>query len=177
VDRFLGIGPGTDPLTGKALPSPRSVTVSVLNGTGASGQAGTTASSLQALGFQVAGTGDSPKGGGVSETMVYYSSPGERGAAEQVVHNLSGAVAFGVGPTTDGADVTVVTGSNFAVNTPPSSGSTGSAGGGSGGQIPSASSAASSPQGSSVLAAPSPPTQPLAPFDPRSCTASGGEGS
>ncbi len=173
VDRFLGISSDTDPLTGKKLPAPSAVTVSVLNGTGKSGQAGTTGSALQALGFQLAGTGDTTPGGAVSETMVYYSNPNERAAAEQVVHSLSGAVAFGQGPTTDGADVTVVTGSNFAVNAPASS--TPSSGSSSGSGSP-ASAGSSGSTGSSELAAPSPPTQPLSAFDPRSCTPSGGEG-
>ena len=170
VDRFLGVGPGVDPLTGKPLPAPAQVTVSVLNGTGTSGQAATTGSALGALGYRVAGTGDTASGGAVSETMVYYA-PGHRAAAEQVVRSLSGAVAFGQGPTTDGAEVTVVTGSNFAVAAPttPAPGSSSPGGG-----IPVT--GPSSPSGSAVLAAPSPPTQALAPWDPRSCTASGGEG-
>jgi len=170
VDRFLGISSGTDPLTGKKLPATKAVTVSVLNGTGASGQAGSTASALQALGFSVVGTGDSTPGSAVSETMVLYSSPNERAAAEQVVHSLSGAVAYGEGTTTDGADVTVVTGTNFAVNAPAAASPTGSSG------STASSTAGSGASGSSELAAPTPSTQPLAPFDPRSCTASGGEG-
>jgi LCP family protein required for cell wall assembly len=184
VDRFLGIKAGTDPLTGKQLPAPKTVQVSVLNGTGESGQAATTASALQALGFTVTGTGDAPAGGSVSETMVYYSSPGEQPAAEAVVHALSGAVAVGRGTTTDGAGVTVVTGSNFAVDAPApgSSASPGSSTGSLGtGPVPSGAGSggtgvSGSPSGSSELAAATAPTQPLAPFDPRSCTASGGEG-
>jgi len=167
IDKFLGVSGDTDTATGQRLPAPKAVTVSVLNGTGASGQAGTASTGLQALGFDVVGTGDTaPAGTSVSETMVYYASQSDRAAAEAVVHSLTGAVAFGRGPTADGADVTVVTGSNFSVNAPPSA--TPSAG------SPSAPGAGAS--GSAVLAAPSPSTQPLAPFDPRSCTASGGEG-
>jgi LytR cell envelope-related transcriptional attenuator len=181
VDQFLGIRPGVDPATGKALPAPSSVTVSVENGTGRSGQAGTTASALQALGYQVVGTGDTAPAGAVSETMVLYNSPGARPAAEQVVRSLSGAVAFGQGPTLDGAQVTVMTGSNFAVNrrasSAPSQGASGTSQGGGGSSSASSTGSASGALGSAALAAPSPSTQPLAPWDPRSCTASGGEGS
>jgi hypothetical protein len=99
----------------------------------------------------------------VSETIVYYSSPSHLAAAEQVLRSLSGSATMGQGRTTDGADVTVVTGSNFTVNSPPSQGA--GAPSGSGGT-------SSSPS----LAAPTAPTQNLAPFDPRSCTATGGEG-
>jgi LCP family protein required for cell wall assembly len=176
VDRFLGIPADTDPLTGKRLPAPRTITVSVLNGTGTTGQAASTASALGALGFRAGGTGDDPAGGSVSETMVYYSSPAEQGAAQQVMHSLSGAVAIGQGSTADGADVTVVTGSNFAVDAPASPSKAPSPGaasptGGAGAPASSGSAA-----GSSVLAAATQPSQPLAPFDPRSCTATGGEG-
>jgi LCP family protein required for cell wall assembly len=168
ISSFLGVSGDTDTMTGKPLPAPSSVTVSVLNGTGLSRQAGQTASSLQALGFNVVGSGDSSSTGTPSETTVLYSSPSHLGEAESVLHALSGTATLAVGPTADGADVTVVTGSNFSVAAPassagaPPSGNTGGSG----------SSGASGP----TLAAPTPPAQPLAPFDPRSCTASGGEG-
>ena len=170
IDAFLGLSASKDTMTGKPLPAPGSFTVSVLNGTGRSGQAGQTASALQALGFSVIGAGDAPTSSSVSETIVFYSSPSHLAAAERVLHSLSGAATLGQGPTANGADVTVVTGSDFSVNAPTSP----SVGGTSG----TSSSAASSSSGTSTgsLAAPTPPTQPLAPFDPRSCTASGGEG-
>jgi hypothetical protein len=169
ISSFLGVGPDRDTMTGKPLPPPGSVTVSVLNGTGRSGQAGQTASGLQALGFNVVGEGNTSAGGSVSQTIVYYSSPSHLAEAERVLHSLSGAATLGRGPTIDGADVTVVTGSDFSVNTTPPSGTAPSTGG---------TSASSSGAGASSgsLTAPTPPTQPLAPFDPRSCTASGGEG-
>jgi LCP family protein required for cell wall assembly len=168
ISSFLGLASDRDTMTGRPLPSPQSVTVSVLNGTGQTGQAAQTGSALQALGFNMVGEGDSPASGSLSETMVYYSSSSHLAAAEKVLHSLSGAATLGKGPTTSGADVTLVTGSNFSVDTPPSSGKTSSTSG---------TSASSSGSGaSSSLGAPTPPTQALAPFDPRSCTASGGEG-
>jgi len=154
-------------MTGKALPSPSSVTVSVLNGTGQTGQAGQTMSALKALGFDTIGQGDARGGASPSETIVYYSSPGNQAAAEQVMHSLSGTVTMGQGPTADGAQVTVVTGSNFSVAAPASTGATAPT---------SSSTGSSSASSASSLGTPTAPTQPLSPFDPRSCTASGGEG-
>ncbi len=175
ISSFLGIGADDDTMTGKRLPSPGSITVSVLNGTGRSGQAGQTASALKDLGFTIAGQGDSSSSSSLAETYVYYSSPSHLAAAEKVLHSLSGTATLGKGPTADGADVTVVTGSNFSVNAPSAakSSSSGSSGGTSGG----AGTSTSAPStGSSSLQTPTAPTQDLAPFDPRSCTASGREG-
>jgi LCP family protein required for cell wall assembly len=175
VDSFLGIGADRDTMTGRPLPSPGSVTVSVLNGTGQTGQAGQTGSALQALGFNTVAEGDSPSTGSLSETTVLYSSSRHLGQAEQVLHSLSGAVTLGLGPTTDGADVTVVTGSNFSVNARArgkgSSSSAGTSAKSSGGTATTAPSSSASSLGTAT-----PSSQALAPFDPRSCTASGGEG-
>jgi LCP family protein required for cell wall assembly len=167
VASFLGIGPGDNTTTGKPLPSPQSVTVSVLNGTGQSGRAGQTGSALTALGFNVVGEGDARSSSAQSETYVYYSSAGHLAGAERVMHSLSGTATLALGPTTDGADVTVVTGSAFSVNTPPSQAIS---------SPPQGTSASSGASGASALAPPTPSTETLAPFDPRSCTASGGEG-
>ncbi len=172
ISSFLGLPADRSTMTGKPLPSPGSVTVSVLNGTGQSGQAAQTASALKALGFDTTGEGDTQAGANPSETVVDYSSPGHLAAAEQVEHSLSGSVTLGEGPTADGADVTVVTGTNFSVNSPPSQGKSPS----SGGTSPNSSNTGTSSSASSSLGTPTAPTQPLAQFDPRSCTTSGGEG-
>jgi LCP family protein required for cell wall assembly len=166
VDSFLGTAPGRDTMTGKALPAAHSVTVSILNGTGVTGQAASTATALGSLGLNVVGTGDSPPVGAVSETTVTYSA-GHEAAAELVAHDLNGAVVMGLGTTADGADVTVVTGSDFSVVAPSTTPATG-------GSTPPAT--ATTAPTSAALAPPSPPTQQLAAFDPRSCTPSGGEG-
>jgi len=112
IDQFLGL---------KAPPgstvAPGSVTVSVLDGSGASGQATTTASQLSSLGFHVVGTGATTPVGPISETVVYYT-PGHLADAERVVQSLAGVVAMAQstgGEASAGADVTVVTGSNFVV--------------------------------------------------------------
>jgi LCP family protein required for cell wall assembly len=168
VDSFLGLSANQDTMTGKPLPAAKTITVSVLNGTGITAQAATTAASLSALGLDVVGTGDAPPVGAVSETTVTYSA-GHEAAAERVAHDLNGSVVMGVGTTSAGADVTVVTGTDFSVL----AATTSSAGGAT--TPPTAASPPPSTD-SAILAAPSPPTQALAPFDPRSCSASGGEG-
>jgi LCP family protein required for cell wall assembly len=169
VDGFLGVAADRDTLTGKPLPAAGSVTVSVLNGTGVTDQAGATKTALGALGFDVTATGDAPPAGSVSETTVLYSA-GHEAAAERVAHALSGSVAMGEGATAGGADVTVVTGTDFSVAAPAAA----PAGAGSAPSATTVPQAAPVPPG--TLAPPTPATQGLAPFDPRSCTASGGEG-
>ena len=64
VDQFLGLGSGNeDTYSGGALPAPSSVTVSVMNGTGAYNQATDTASSLAALGFKTGRSVTWPRSG------------------------------------------------------------------------------------------------------------------
>ncbi|EQD61268.1 transcriptional regulator, partial [mine drainage metagenome] len=60
IDQFLQISPDTNTLTGQPLPRPSAVTVSVVNGSGVANIAATTLSSLEALGFRGAGTGNTP---------------------------------------------------------------------------------------------------------------------
>jgi LCP family protein required for cell wall assembly len=168
VDTFLGVHPDRDTMTGKPLPVPGSITVSVLNGTGITGQAASTAAALKTLGLDVIGTGDAAPVGTVSETTVTYST-GHQAAAEEIAHDLSGAVVMGLGNTAQGADVTVVTGTDFSVRSAPTSSATGAT-------TPAATGTGPSSVANSVLAPPTSPTQTLAPFDPRSCTASGGAG-
>jgi hypothetical protein len=184
IDDALGVSSDVDPLTGDALPSPAQVTVSVENGTGVTNQATTTGDSLQALGFHVVGLGDTDPVGPISETYVYYAHPQFEADAEKVARSMSGDVVMGMGPTTDGADVTVITGTYYSVMAPNSSATTTTT-------SPSGSSTtattASAPPTTAVTSPPSsaesqidPPSsndQGLAAFDPRSCTATGGEGS
>jgi LCP family protein required for cell wall assembly len=180
IDQFLGIDASIDTMTGQKLPAPATVSVSVLNGTGVYSQATTTASSLGALGFHIAGLGDSTPVGSESETVVYYAqrTTAAQAAAQAVARSLSGAVVTALGPTTDGAEVTVVTGSQFAVDPPasaaPASGSTAST-------VPAvttttASSSESSSASSGAFQAPTAAVTPLQPWDPRACAAQGGTG-
>ncbi len=185
VDQFLGLrSSNEDTYSGGALPSPSTVTVSVENGSGVYNQATDTAQALQALGFHIGTLGDVAPVGQEAETVVYYSSksPTELAAAQAVANSMSGAVIMAEDPTQVklGSQVTVVTGTDFSVNTPPPAvtpTSTGQA------ASPAASTTTTAPTpaggntgNSGAFATPTAPVSPLAPWDPRSCTPSGGEG-
>jgi LCP family protein required for cell wall assembly len=184
INQLLGIGPGTDSMNGTPLPTPASVRVSVVNGSGVYNQATDTASALTALGFHTVGVGDSPSVGDVAETVVYYGSRSAttEAAAEAVTRSMSGAVIMAYNPTqvTDGAQVTVVTGTQFAVDSPAAAAATTStAATAAGGATtpttvaPTTTTAASATVASATAAiqAPSPTTSGLEPWDPRACPA------
>ena len=184
VDQFLGLKSSSDDTySGGALPSPSRVTVSVLNGSGAYNQATTTSQSLQALGFHIGTIGDSPPVGQEAETVVYYASktPAQLAAAQAVANSLSGAVIMAMDPTQvkAGSQVTVVTGTDFSVNAPPATTTTAPAG-----AAPRrarrrqrATRATAATRGTPARSRHRRrPSNPLQPWDPRSCTASGGEG-
>jgi len=169
IVRFLGLAGSVDTMNGKTLPAPASVTVSVLNGTGLTNQATDTGQALAALGFRVGTLGDATPVGTPSETVVRYSSTADEAAAERVAGALSGMVIMQRAPTTGTGQVTVVTGTDFTVDSGPAAGSSSTS------SSPPSGSTGSGSTGSS-LAPPSPAVSSLAPWDPRSCTASGGEG-
>jgi LCP family protein required for cell wall assembly len=118
IDQFLGVTGDTDTMAGGHLPSPGTVTVSVENGSGVYGQGSETATSLGHLGFRIVGDGTTTPVGQEAETTVTYSSrsPGTVAAAELVARSLSGQVVMAYGQTTDGAEVTVTTGTSFSVD-------------------------------------------------------------
>jgi hypothetical protein len=160
IDEVLGITSDTDSMTGQPLPAPSKVTVSVMNGTGVVNQASNTRSALSALGFHALGVGDTAPVGDVSETVVYYGSrnPADEAAAEAVSRAMTGSVVMAYNPSkvVDGAQVTVVTGSQFAVNSPRTA--------------PTGTAAPNTTAPSSgEIAAPSPATMNLQPWDPRAC--------
>jgi LCP family protein required for cell wall assembly len=162
IDRVLGIGANTDSMTGKPLPSPSSVSVSVMNGSGAPDQATDTATALSALGFDTVGVGDTTPTGDVVETVVYYGSRSAavEAAAEAVVHSMTGSVIMAYDPSqvADGAQVTVVTGTQFAVNVPSSPTTA----------APTPTTTTTNPT-QAAIAVPSPTTSGLEPWDPRAC--------
>jgi hypothetical protein len=158
-------------MTGKPLPANSAVSVSVLNGTGTFNQATTTANALSALGYHTVGLGDTAPVGDVAETYVFYGSrdAATEAAAESVVRSMSGAVIMAYNPAAvvDGAQVTVVTGSQFSVNAPQPtvSGSTTSTS-----QVATPTTVvppSSAPAG--ALAAPTPASTNLQAWDPRAC--------
>ena len=119
VDQFLGLKANADTYSGGALPAPSSLTVSVMNGSGAYNQATDTAQSLKALGFNIGTVGDTAAVGREAETVVYYSSkaPSELAAAQAVANSMTGAVIMADDPSQvkPGSQVTVVTGTEFSV--------------------------------------------------------------
>jgi LCP family protein required for cell wall assembly len=182
IDQFLGLTPSDDTFSGGQLPAPASVTVSVMNGSDTYNQATDTANSLQALGFHMGTTGNSTPVGQEAETVVYYSSvnASELAAAQAVANSMSGAVILAYDPSqvAPGSQVTVVTGTDFSVNAPAAeSGPSGTAttGSPSSTSVPTTTTT-TSPSASAEFAAPTPTVEALAPWDPRSCTANGGEG-
>jgi hypothetical protein len=190
VDQFLGLKANADTYSGGALPSPSSVTVAVMNGTGAYNQAADTAQSLKALGFNIGTEGDVDSVGQYSETVVYYSAktPSDLAAAQAVANSMSGAVimADDASEVQPGSQVTVVTGSDVTVNPPPAPPTTTTSAGAATTPTTAAASSTTGSTGSGTTGnsganngAFQPPTStvtPLAAWDPRSCTASGGEG-
>ena len=109
IDKFLGLK--RPPASAVA---PGKVTVWVTNGSGVAGQGTTTANQLSSLGFHVVGIGSAASVGPISETVVYYK-PGDLLDAERVIENIHGIVAMAQESTTSGADVNVVTGSDYSV--------------------------------------------------------------
>jgi len=176
IDQLLGINAATDTMTGLPLPKPASVTVSVLNGTGVTNQATDTSAALGALGFSMVGLGDATPVGTQAETVVYFAhkTRADQAAAETVAKSMSGSVITALGPTTDGAQVTVVTGTQFTVDPPaPTTPTTGAAATPS---TTSPSSTSTTTPSTAAFQATTPAVSPLQPWDPRSCTASGGPG-
>jgi LCP family protein required for cell wall assembly len=173
IDEALGVGAGFDTMTGAPLPAPSTVTVAVMNGSGVAAQATDTATSLAALGYRTVGAGDVTPTGDVAETVVYYGSRSPRieAAAESVLRSMTGSVimAFSPDEVADGAEVTVVTGTQFAVNSPGEP------------VAPRAATPATTPAStptatvpsSSAIATPSPATSKLQPWDPRACRPGG----
>ena len=178
IQQFLGINTTTDSMHGGKLPAPSSVTVSVMNGSGTTNQATTTSAALGALGFTMTGLGDSTPVGAEAETVVYYAqmTPAAEAAAQLVASSISGAVIMAFDPTqvTPGSQVTVVTGTQFSVNPPAASGSATTVGAGASTTTPAPTTTSTTSSG--AFQPPSAAVTPLQPWDPRSCTASGGEG-
>jgi hypothetical protein len=194
IDQFLGVGATSNTLTGEPLPSPGSVRVAIENGSGYYSAGQTAETGLQALGFDVTGVSTTEKVGGQAETVVEYSqdTPTEEAAAQAVARSISGQVILALAsgssgsqttsttaPASSAPEVTVITGTDFAVNppTPP----------------PTTTTTTTVPKGTTTTTTSVPPTttttttvpgfapptasvQPLAAWDPRSCTATGGEG-
>jgi hypothetical protein len=200
IDSVLGTTMDTNSLNGKPLPQPSAVTVSVLNGANTEGQPTEAVAGLVHLGFDVIGSGRTTQVSNEVETTVTFAkkTPADEGAAELVARSMSGAVTTAYGPTADGAQVTVTTGTDFIVNasapqpkpkstpkkttkpkkskgTPTSNSSSTTTSS----TVPSGTLGAPKPPSvltTKLFYSPSPQSQKLEPWDPRSCTPTGGPG-
>jgi len=177
IEQFLGINATTDTMTGLPLPAHSAITVSVLNGSGVTNQATNTSNALAGLGFKMMGVGDSPPVATHAETVVYFAhkARADQAAAQAVAKSLSGAVITALGPTAAGAQVTVVTGTQFSVN-PPAGATTATTSTPAATGSPSASASTGSTDSTGTFQAPTPAVSPLQPWDPRSCSPAGGPG-
>jgi len=174
INEFLGVSNSTDTMTGNALPSPSSVSVNVVNGSGIDGEAEQVTSSLQALGFNTVGepSTQAPLSTEAVETVVNYANPGTEADAEAVARQLSGPVLISQNASmvTSGSEVTVLAGTGLTVNAPASNSST-SATSSDASSSSSSTAATDTTTASSELAAPSAAQQALSAWDPTACSA------
>ena len=179
IQAFLNVSPNTNTMTGAPLPAASKVTVAVLNGSGVYNQASETAAALQQLGFKIGTVGDATPVGNPAETTVSYNSQNPTVVADalKVLRQISGQAILAYDPKQP-APVTVITGTSFAINTPAPAPTTSTTTHHS--TTTHATSTTTAPTTTTTVpsgfAPPSSSTEPLAAWDPRSCTASGGEG-
>jgi hypothetical protein len=108
---------------------------------------------------------------------VYYGSTSQaaEAAAQAVAKSMTGSVIMAYDPTkvADGAQVTVVTGTQFSVNAPAAPPATPSTAAGvtPTTTAPTTTTTTTTAPSASAIAAPSPTTSNLQPWDPRACTA------
>lgn len=177
IGRFLNIDAANDTMTGRPLPAPDSVSVSVRTGTGMPAATDRTTVELSGLGFRVLRGTPVPPVAAESETVVSYASPQYLAAAETVLHALSGYAVLAMNPaqTTPGSQVTVITGSHFSVAHTGIPGQSASNGPDGRQAAPGLSATAPLPTpvrsvGVQAGPAPTPATEPLAAWDPRACS-------
>lgn len=171
IDNFLGSTNKIDALTGKPLPASSSITVSVMNGSGISNQATTTANGLKELGFNISQIGTvTPNSNQANETVVYYASLKAEPQAEAVEKDLSGYVIMSLNPSmvSSGSNITVLTGTSLSVTGIPTTSSNGSNTASNPAQSNQANSVTSS-NPSNGFSAPSSPNEALTPWDPTAC--------
>ena len=201
VNQIFGAAGGANSFTGKPLPAPSSLSISVQDGTGAASPTTLVANQLGAKGFNVTSTGADAPVGAVSETVVWYGGPpppasgdwtsAALAAAQAVLDQLQGPAILGYDPAqvTKGDVVTVETGSDLsvkAVAAPPTTTTTAKAKSTTTTTAKAKSTTATSStsttttvydppgvQANSDFSAPSPVNQALKPYDPRACNAAG----
>ncbi len=176
LDTIFQVSKGENSFNYRALPSTKSFSVSVENGSNINGQAATIANALTKKGFKIQSMGTRTPDGPVDETIVWYggskppananwNSP-SLAAAEEVLDDLRGPAILGYDPSevTPGALVTVQTGDNLSVVAPTTK-ATGPK------KTKTSTTTTTTIGATSVFSAPTPTNQALEPYDPRSCDA------
>ncbi len=111
---------------------------------------------------------------------MYYAAktPAQLAAAQAVANSMSGAVIMAKDPTQmkAGSQVTVVTGTDFTVNAPSPTTTTAPSGATASSTTTTTPGNSGTTGNSGAFQAPTPTVETLQPWDPRSCTPSGGEG-
>ena len=178
IQQFMGVNNSTNTLTNQPLPSPSQVSVAVMNGTSTSGLASSAASALQANGFKVTNVGNVTPVGNPALTTVTYNSlnPSVVAQAQTVWHDLSGQTILEYDPT-QSAPVTLVLGTSYSILNlvPPATTTTAKATA----STAHATTTTTVPVTTTTIPgfqAPNSAVSGLQPWDPRSCTPSGGEG-
>lgn len=105
------------PMAGHSL-SPSKATVFIDGGIGSSSDTAAISTKLKQLGFDVTGSTEVTPVGPISETDVLYT-PGHLAEGERVLDSLAGPVALGEQKESNGAEVTIVTGSSLSVRDDP----------------------------------------------------------
>jgi len=116
IDQFLG---QTAPQGVNINPS--TITVTVLNGSGSYYRTQKVANELSALGFDVVSVGTAPTEQATLETTVYYSTPQEQPAAQELLGYLQGTAIMGqTSEFSTNSDLTLVVGNEVNVSQTPS---------------------------------------------------------
>jgi LCP family protein required for cell wall assembly len=101
---FRGLDPGEI--------SPGLVSVMVLNGSGQQGQANDVAGALQAVGFDVVGTGNVPEGQPLPQTQVHHN-PADAAAGQRLARHITGGVELVPDENLEAGSVELWTGADF----------------------------------------------------------------
>ena len=190
IDRFLGVAPTINTMTGRTLPARSSFTVSVVNGSGTANEAFSVVAALRGQGFTVRGVTVAPPYGIREETVVFHANNSvlSLGAAQAVIHTIEGPAVMALGPTVGGALITVRTGSDLTIIAPPAKTSTSTTTTKPGHHVTATTTTTTRPltqitvvdpakvKADRGLSAPTAVTQALQPWDPRSCGPHGAAG-
>jgi hypothetical protein len=161
----------------------------VVDGSGVANEGNVVAAGLRRRGFVIHGVGSATPFGAREETVVYHAnnSAASLADAQAVMHTIEGPAVMALGRITAGAMVTVLTGSDVSIIAPPPTHpTTTTTSKGKHHHPPTTTTTRpvtqitvadpSAVKHDTSLSAPTDVTQALQPWDPRSCTASGGEG-